>query len=580
MIWLLIILFPGLVACSMGWRRMREFAIHWLMPLAALPALGLAVFGGADMAADVQPFLLGARFGFGDAGQVFLFFTALLWTVAAIYTRSYIAKDERRFRFGFFFLLSMTGNLGLTVAQDAPTFYVFFSMMALAAYPLVIHPGSGEARHAGLVYLVMTILGELLILAAFFLAVAEAGSHLFSELKTVVAGSENRNLIMLLAFVGFGIKAGVLPVHFWLPLAHPVAPVPASAVLSGAMIKAGLLGWIQLMPLGHGAFPGWSSFCIAAGLAACFYAVIMGLAQSDPKTNLAYSSVSQIGVMTIAVGIGFATPDAWQAILPVLLVYALNHALAKGALFLGVGIGSTAGASRWKRGFALAGLGLAALALAGAPWTGGSVAKYNLKVVAGIATSVWYPWLDWLLPLSSVATTLLLTRFLLLMNATMTAKASQSHAPAGGLWMSWILLLVGVVVAAAFSIGFYALEVEPRLKTAGDLWAAVWPVLLGVVLLLALGRLLGKRSPMFHLPPGDIVVWLDSAARRVSAFWDRLPVLTPARWAINFLPLFDRVSAWERRESVAARLEGKLLSWDVAGLGLLLLTALLLLVLL
>jgi formate hydrogenlyase subunit 3/multisubunit Na+/H+ antiporter MnhD subunit len=580
MIWLLTILFPGMIACLMGWRQSRGVAMNGLLPVAGLPALALALFADANMTADVPWFLLGTRFGFGAAGQLFLFFTALLWTAAAIYARFYLAADERRFRFGFFFLVCMSGNFGLTVAQDVPTFYVFFSLMALAAYPLVIHPGTGPARYAGLTYLVMTLAGELLILAAFFLAVGESESYLFNDLRVAIAASENRNLIMWLAFFGFGIKAGALPVHFWLPLAHPVAPVPASAVLSGAMIKAGLLGWIQLLPLGEGAFPGWSSFCIVAGLAAAFYAVLMGLAQSDPKTNLAYSSVSQIGVMTVAVGLGFAASEAWEAILPVLLVYALNHALAKGALFLGVGVGSAAGESRWKRSFALAGLTLAALAIAGAPWTGGAIAKSNLKIAAGISASAWYPWLDWLLPLASVATTLLLTRFLLLMNAAMKSSPAKTHAPMAGLWTAWTLLLLGVVAAVTFGIGYFALEVEPRLTTAGHHWSAVWPVLLGIALLLLTGRLLRKRTPIFQVPPGDVVVWLDRAVRRLARIWDRVPVLTPAHWGINFVPLFDRLSAWETRESIADRMEKRLLRWDMAGLALLLLTALLLLILL
>jgi formate hydrogenlyase subunit 3/multisubunit Na+/H+ antiporter MnhD subunit len=180
-----------------------------------------------------------------------------------------------------------------------------------------------------------------------------------------------------LAFFGFGVKAGVLPLHFWLPLAHPVAPVPASAVLSGAMIKAGLLGWLHFLPLGHAEFPGWGLFCIAAGMAAALGAVVVGCMQNDPKTLLAYSSVSQMGVMTLILGIGLTNPGAWLAALPVLLLYALNHALAKGALFFGTGVAHSTGGG--GRRWVMAGLALPALALAGAPWTGGSMTKYAIK---------------------------------------------------------------------------------------------------------------------------------------------------------------------------------------------------------
>ncbi|MGE5306870.1 MAG: proton-conducting transporter membrane subunit [Alphaproteobacteria bacterium] len=106
----------------------------------------------------------------------------------------------------------------------------------------------------------------------------------------------------------FAIKAGALGLRFWLPLADPAAPVPASAVLSGAMIKAGLLGWLRFLPLGEASLPGFGYFVIAGGLGAAFFVTLIGVTQKNPKTLLAYSSISQMGIITTGVGTGLVQP--------------------------------------------------------------------------------------------------------------------------------------------------------------------------------------------------------------------------------------------------------------------------------
>jgi formate hydrogenlyase subunit 3/multisubunit Na+/H+ antiporter MnhD subunit len=121
--------------------------------------------------------------------------------------------------------------------------------------------------------------------------------------------------------------AGVYALHVWLPLAHPVAPTPASAVLSGAMIKAGLLGWLRFLPLGEAATPGWGNVCTIAGLAAAFDGVLVGCTQDNAKTVLAYSSISQMGFMTMAVGVGLTVPAVWTQALTATALYALHHAM-------------------------------------------------------------------------------------------------------------------------------------------------------------------------------------------------------------------------------------------------------------
>lgn len=165
----------------------------------------------------------------------------------------------------------------------------------------------------------------------------------------------------------FGIKAGLIGLHMWLPLAHPAAPVAASAVLSVAMIKAGLIGWLRYLPLGQQALPELGALPILASIAAALLAVPAALVQRDPKVVLAYSSIAKMGTMIAGLGIAVMVPALAPAMIAALIFYATNHGLAKGVLFLGVGVvkGSS---SRWP----LLVLASNALVLAGAPFTGRS----------------------------------------------------------------------------------------------------------------------------------------------------------------------------------------------------------------
>lgn len=341
--WPVSVLLPLLLAAAMAPKTSRSAALA-LAPLAPLPALGLAVFDAAGV--DLPWLLLGTRFGLTDVTRVFLLFTALLWFIAGVYARSYTRHDESRHRFFAFFLVTMAGNLGLAMVRDLASFYLFFTLMSFIAYGMIIHDETARARKAASVYLILVVIGEAFLLPAVILA-AYVTTNL-DDLAPALASSPLRDAVVILALVGFGVKAGDLPVHLWLPLAHPAAPTPASAVLSGTMIKAGLLSWILFIPAGEAEMPVFGTTCLAAGLAAMFYGVFAGVSQEEPKSILAYSSISQMGFMTVALGAGMLAPAAWPAALLAILVYSTHHALAKGALFLGAGV---AGGSRTEPSF-------------------------------------------------------------------------------------------------------------------------------------------------------------------------------------------------------------------------------------
>jgi formate hydrogenlyase subunit 3/multisubunit Na+/H+ antiporter MnhD subunit len=530
---------PLLAAGLLGFPASRAPGLR-LAPWAALPALALAIIAADAYTLELPWLLLGSRLGLDATGRLFLLFTALLWLTAGVYARSYLAGDARRHVFTAFFLITLAGNLGVCLAQDAASFYLAFAVMSFATYGLVVHAGGAEARRAARVYLVMAVLGETLLLAGLLLLAGAAQTHFLPDMMLAPA-SDTAALAYGLLFVGFGVKAGVPLLHMWLPLAHPVAPTPASAVLSGAMIKAGLLGWLRFLPLGAAAMPDLGAAMLGLGLFAAFYGVATGLAQRRPKTLLAYSSLSQMGFITLAVGAGLLAPGLWPLLLPAVVLYALHHALAKAALFLGVGVAERCGASRRV----LLGLALPALALAGAPLTSGMLVKGGLKAGLADLPAPWADLLAALLPLAALGTALLMVRLLWLVGRDTPTQAPS--ASAAGLLVPWLALLLALAGLV------WALAPQPWVAQAlsiGALLDAAWPPLAAAALGVVALRL-RWRAPT--LPPGDVLVpllWGLAYLRR------RAPALP--KWRIA-LPAGARA---------AARLpqRGSLLrAWGTAG---------------
>jgi formate hydrogenlyase subunit 3/multisubunit Na+/H+ antiporter MnhD subunit len=466
----------------------------------------------------------------------------------------------------------------LIVAQDLATFLLFFTVMTFAGYGLVVHTGTTEALRAGLMYLILAVFGEAMLLAGALIAASTAVSLLASDISAAVAASPRRAPALALLFFGFGVKAGVLPVHVWLPLAHPVAPTPASAVLSGAMIKAGLLGWLRFLPLGEGAFTRAGEWVLILGLATAFFGVIVGMMQRDAKTVLAYSSISQMGVMTSVLGIGLIAPEAAPLVLAALVIYAAHHGFVKSALFLGVGVADAVEGDSRRRRWVAGGLAFGALAMAGAPLTSGSLAKTYVAQVAYLAPQPWESRLDLLLGASAVGTALLMANYLALTLRMSRAPAHGRLAPA--MWGTWGALLG----FAAVVIWFFPPEppLSPPIGFPPDLdalWGSAWPVVVGGLLfgagILAI-RLTGMPPKIATVPAGDILIPLENAlrplARRIRTP-ERSAPPDPVAWlGANWYFVYASRAKW----APLLRAETWLTHWGIAGMGLLLLGLLLL----
>lgn len=558
-LWLLALGSPLLLAIGSLLPPLRR-VMPAIVPWTALPSLCLALW--PPPAASFSWLLLGADFGLHPHTRVFLFFTALLWLCAGLHAGSYLARDRRRHQFSVFFLVTMSGNLGLIMALDLVSFYLSFVLMTFAAYGLIIHDRSDEARRAGLVYLVLAVIGEALLIAGLLLAASAAGSLHLSAIAAAVAESPQRSLTIGLLLAGFGIKAGALPLHVWLPLAHPVAPTPASAVLSGAMIKAGLLGWLHFLPFGEAALPGWGGLLLAAGLAAAYLGVALGLTQQNPKTVLAYSSISQMGLMTAGAGLVFFDPTVRPAALAAISLYALHHGLAKGALFMGVGMGT--GGGMGARTVFTVGLFLPALALAGAPLTSGALAKAGLKQLTVAVPLPWPGVLGWLLALAAVGTTILMTHFLLLLLAR---QQPAQPPPSAGQWAGWLLLLAAVASASLLPLPD-GMAIGRTAAPAGAFRENLWPVLAGAAFGGLLWRAARRRggSLLPAVPAGDLLAPATAGLKAAQGVWRRY--LAPlAERAIRFY----HTAKWEVPEEFPAlrqfvlQGERELWRWRTAG---------------
>jgi formate hydrogenlyase subunit 3/multisubunit Na+/H+ antiporter MnhD subunit len=519
------ILAPLLLAAGIAAPVTRRPALC-LAPWAAAPGLLAALALPAGTAASGEWLLLGTVLALDGIGRLFLGFTGILWLLSGLYGQAYLREDQRRAGFFGAYLLAMAGNLGLCLAQDLVSFYFFFALLTFASYGLVIHDRSPAALAAGRVYLVLAVAGELVLFAGLSLLADAAGTLSLREAPGALAGAPRGSLAATLLLLGFGIKAGAVPLHVWLPLAHPAAPTPASAVLSGAMIKAGLLGWIRFLPLGEAALPGLGLPVAAAGMGAAFFGVLAGLIQRNPKALLAYSSVSQMGFLTLAVGLGLAQPALWPAGLVATGAYALHHGLAKGALFLGVGVAAAGPRGRSARVALAGGLAVPALSLAGAPFTSGAAAKAALKGAVELAPGAWPGALSWLLPLAAAGTAALMVRFLFLV----WPRGEGDDGLPVGLGAPWALLVLACAGAA---------WAGPVAGSGGGAsgswdWSAFWPVAAGgTAALVAWGT--GRQLPA-RVPEGDLLV----------------PALRASRWMGRALlrtlgPELAKVLRWRER---------------------------------
>jgi hydrogenase-4 component B len=302
---------------------------------------------GADAVTATLPFglpWLGMHLRIDPLSGFFLAVANLGGAAASAYAIGYGAHEKEPMRILPFFGAFIAGMNGVILADDAFTFLVSWEFMSLSSFALVIaHHHEAENRAAAYIYLLMASFGTLCLLMAFGVLGGASGAYGFDAIRLAVKSPWMIGAALALVTIGAGSKAGLVPLHIWLPLAHPAAPSHVSALMSGVMTKVAVYGFIRLVfdLLGPPAF-WWALHPLVFGAMSALIGVLFATNQSDLKKLLAYSTIENIGVIFIALGLALAFKANGQALPAALaftaaLLHVFNHSLFKSALFFGAG---------------------------------------------------------------------------------------------------------------------------------------------------------------------------------------------------------------------------------------------------
>jgi len=272
------------------------------------------------------------------------FFMALIFIllgfIAALYSIKYMEKDSGVALYYTLLLIMIFGLLGVVFSGDFFTLYIFWELMCIASYALVaFRKQHWEPIEAGLKYLIMSSAGSATMLLGLSTLYGLAGTLNFAELAVIVPQTLNiwSSISLILLVVGFSVKAAIFPFHTWLPDAHPAAPTPISALLSGIVIKAGVYAILRsLFTFFPSTILHWQNIMVAISILTMSFGNLAALLQDDIKRLLAYSSIAQIGYISFAISAA-AVPQALTIGLTAALLHILNHALMKALLFLCAG---------------------------------------------------------------------------------------------------------------------------------------------------------------------------------------------------------------------------------------------------
>ena len=278
---------------------------------------------------------------------------AFMWFMTTLFSREYFGHYRNRNRYYLFLLLTLGATEGVFFSADFFTTFLFFEIMSFTSYVWVVHDERPESLRAGATYLAVAVLGGMVMLMGIFLLQSTTGSLRFAtlddlsvfywEMNSPSSPYARQSVVRIWAaglclLFGFGAKAGAFPLHIWLPKAHPVAPAPASALLSGILTKAGMFGILILTTdlfFGNAA---WGGLLLILGVITMVIGALLALFSVDLKRTLACSSVSQIGFILVGVGMSGLLGSKNVMALRGSLLHMVNHSLIKLVLFMAAGV--------------------------------------------------------------------------------------------------------------------------------------------------------------------------------------------------------------------------------------------------
>lgn len=284
---------------------------------------------------------LGLSFSLGSFNLIYGFLSVFLWMMTITFSKEYMKHYENKGRYYLFYLITLSGVMGVFLSNDFMTTFIFFELMSFSSYPLIIHDEKEESKKAGLTYLSIAVVSGMILLMGLFIIYSELHTLDLSSIRELSASRELSPTLYaggILVMLGFGAKAGMYPLHIWLPKAHAVAPAPASSLLSGIMTKTGVFGIIILASnLFYGSYS-FGIILLVFALITMVLGAILALFSVNLKRTLACSSMSQIGF--ILTGIAFMVLLKEEGSLGAFgsLLHMINHSFIKLVLFMCAGV--------------------------------------------------------------------------------------------------------------------------------------------------------------------------------------------------------------------------------------------------
>jgi formate hydrogenlyase subunit 3/multisubunit Na+/H+ antiporter MnhD subunit len=355
-----VLLGTACLGVATGRMRAASLIVYGLSLLASLTALVVALvhlIGGVMMPAVVTLPLglpwLGAHFRMDALASFFLVVVDLGAAAASLFALGYGRHEESPERVLPFYPAFIAGMNLVLLADDAFTFLVSWEFMSLSSWALVMsHHRVRENAYAGYVYLVMASFGTLALLLGYGMLAGPDGSYAFAAIRADHPSAEVATVVLFLVLIGAGSKAGLVPLHVWLPLAHPAAPSHVSALMSGVMTKVAIYGFVRIVFDLLGAPQWWWSVpVLVLGGATAVMGLLYAALQGDLKKLLAYSTVENVGIVFLGLGLALAfkanaMPSAAALAMTAALFHVLNHSIFKSLLFFGSGAILTATGQR------------------------------------------------------------------------------------------------------------------------------------------------------------------------------------------------------------------------------------------
>ena len=312
------------------------------MELLLLIIIFLFISRGNTLTIILPRILGGLSFEADGFRALYCCIAGFMWLSTTVFSEEYLAHYRNRNRYYFFTFLTLGATIGVFLSADLMTTFIFFEIMSFTSYVMVIHDEAPAAMRAGQTYLAVAVLGGMVMLMGLFLLFGLTGTLVISELTSAcVAVPPDRKARLYLSgallFFGFGAKAGMYPLHIWLPKAHPAAPAPASALLSGILTKAGIFG-IRLLSCRiflHDR--AWGIALLLLAVLTMFTGALLAVFSVNLKRTLACSSVSQIGFILTAIAMQCLLGEENALAVQGTVLHMMNHSLFKLVLFLSAG---------------------------------------------------------------------------------------------------------------------------------------------------------------------------------------------------------------------------------------------------